>query len=98
LSIRYNHGNRVLPLTINYMEEREQYGNIWYDALNETSLPVLFIYGPADPINLREKFLQKLRQDLPKIKLNVLSDMTGHYPHFEDCFTVFQLISKFLKI
>lgn len=80
------------------MSEREQYGNIWLDALNETSLPVLFIYGPADPINRRELFPQKLRQDLPKIRLNVLSEMIGHYPHFEDFFTVFQLIVKFLKI
>jgi pimeloyl-ACP methyl ester carboxylesterase len=61
-------------------------------------VPVLFIYGPADPINLRSIFPQKLRQDLPKIKLSVLSEITGHYPQYEDYFTVFQLILKFIKI
>lgn len=78
------------------MNEREEYGNIWYDALNETSLPVLFIYGPADPINPRSKFTRKLRTDLPRVKLSVLSDFVGHYPHYEDSFTVFQLIKSFL--
>ena len=78
------------------MKEREEWGNVWYDALNETSIPVLFIYGPADSINPRDKFPQKLRVDLPRVKLNILSDMIGHYPQFEDSFTVFQLIKNFL--
>lgn len=96
LGIRYNDGIERLPQTIGYMNEREEYGHIWYDALNETLLPVLFIYGPADPINPRNKFPQKLRKDLPRVKLSVLSDMVGHYPHHEDSFTVFQLIKSFL--
>lgn len=78
------------------MKEREEFGSIWYDALNETSLPVLFIYGPDDPINPRDKFPQKLREDLPRVKLSILSEMVGHYPQFEDSFTVFQLIKNFL--
>ena len=97
LTIRYNNGNKVLPLTINYLSEREQYGNIWYDALNETALPILFIYGPADPVNLRSKFPQQLRTDIPKVKLSILSELVGHYPHLEDYFTVFQLILKFIQ-
>lgn len=96
LGIKYNNGMRTMPLTIGYMNEREEYGNIWYDALNETSLPVLFIYGPADPINPRDSFPAKLRLDLPRVKLRILSDMVGHYPHHEDSFTVFQLIKNFL--
>lgn len=96
LNIKYNHGNEILPLTVGYMKEREEYGDIWYDALNETALPVLFIYGPADPINPRDTFPKKLRIELPRVKLIVLSDLVGHYPHFEDPFTVFQLIKSFL--
>lgn len=97
LGIRFNNGNKVLPLTINYMSEREQFGNVWYDALNETNIPVLFIYGPADPINPRSTFPQKLRSDLPRVKLSILSELIGHYPQFEDYFTVFQLIKKFIN-
>lgn len=96
LGIKYNHGNERLPQTVGYMKEREEFGSIWYDALNETSLPVLFIYGPNDPINPRDKFPQKLREDLPRVKLSILSEMVGHYPQFEDSFTVFQLIKNFL--
>lgn len=96
LGIKYNEGNERLPETSGYMQEREEWGNIWYDALNDTSLPVLFIYGPADPINPRNKFPAKLRSDLPRVKLSILSDLVGHYPHFEDSFTVYQLIKNFI--
>ena len=78
------------------MQEREEYGSIWYDAINETTMPVFFIYGPADPINPRSKFPTKLRKELPRVKLTVLSEMIGHYPHFEDSYTVFELIKNIL--
>ena len=95
LAIKYKDGNKVLPSTINYISEREQYGEVWLDALNETSLPVQFIYGPADPINPRSKFPQELRSNTPKVKLTILSDIVGHYPQFEDPFTVYELIRNF---
>lgn len=95
LTIKFNKGNEVLWQTIQYMNERDQYGEVWYDALNETSIPVMFIYGPADPINPREKFPQKMRVDLPYVKLSILSELVGHYPQFEDPFTVFELMKNF---
>jgi pimeloyl-ACP methyl ester carboxylesterase len=98
LTVRYNAGNEILPLTIQYMNEREQYGDVWYDALNETSIPAMFIYGPADPINPADKFPQKFRLDLPAVRLVVLSEFVGHYPHFEDTFTVFELIKNFFQL
>lgn len=97
LGIKYNFGNEKLPLTIEYLNERTQYGDVWYDALNETSIPIMFIYGPADPINPRDKFPQLLRIDLPKVKLTVLSDLVGHYPQYEDPFTTSELIKKFFN-
>ena len=36
LTIRYKQGNRVLTLTIGYIQERQQYGDVWLDALNDT--------------------------------------------------------------
>lgn len=96
LGIKYKDGNERLYQTIEYMKEREEYGSIWYDALNETAMPVHFIYGPADPINPRDKFPSKLREELPRVKLAVLSEMIGHYPHFEDSYTVFNLIKNIL--
>lgn len=98
LSIKYNNGNQVLYKTINYMNERTEYGSIWYDALNETTRPTMFIYGPADPINPRDTFPQNLIQDIPRIKLRVLSDPIGHYPQYEDSFTVFSLIKQFFSV
>lgn len=96
LTIKYNHGNQVLPRTIRYMNEREQYGDVWIDALNETVVPVLFIFGPADPINPKDKFPLQMKRDLPFVKLAILSDLVGHYPQWEDPFTVFAIIKEFL--
>jgi pimeloyl-ACP methyl ester carboxylesterase len=96
MNIKYKRGNQILPLTIEYMNERDQYGDVWIDALNETVLDVHFIFGPADPINPRDKFISKLRSDLPNVKLSMLSEMVGHYPQFEDPFTVFQLIKSLI--
>jgi len=96
LGIKFNNGNRVLSSTIKYIHERTQYGDVWFNALNETALPIMFIYGPADPINPRELFPQKFRQEIPKAELNILSDLIGHYPQYEDPFTVFSLIKQFL--
>jgi pimeloyl-ACP methyl ester carboxylesterase len=94
LSIKYNYGNEILPLTIEYMSEREQYDEVWRTALNETTLPVMFIYGPADPINPSHSFPKKLLTELPNVKLSMLSSSVGHYPQFEDPFTVYELIRK----
>jgi len=96
LTIKFNDGFNILPLTIEYMSQREKLSEIWYDALNVTEIPVIFIYGPADPINPHDLFPQKLLSDIKGIELKVLSDFVGHYPQFEDPFNVFQLIKKFL--
>ena len=56
----------------------------------------MFIYGPADPINPGSTFPKKLKTDIPSIKLKILSDLVGHYPQYEDHFTVFGLIKNFL--
>ena len=97
LGIKYNYGNEILPLTIEYMGDREQYSEVWRDALNETVRPVMFIYGPADPINPRSAFPKKLRDEVPNVKLSLLNEMVGHYPQIEDPFTVYELIKQHLK-
>jgi pimeloyl-ACP methyl ester carboxylesterase len=96
IAIKYKEGNLVLPQTIGYMADREEYGNTWYTALNDTNVPTIFIYGPADPINPNTKFPQKFKVELPNIQLNVLHDLVGHYPQFEDPFTVYTLIKNFI--
>ena len=97
LTIKYNDGFNILPLTIEYMSQREILNDMWYEWLKKTSVPLMFIYGPADPINPNTLFPQKLSRDAKNVKLVILSDMIGHYPQFEDPFTVFQLIKSFLN-
>jgi pimeloyl-ACP methyl ester carboxylesterase len=94
--IAYNDGHKTLPKTIGYLTERFEYNEVWLNALNETTVPILFIYGPADPINPSAQFTRKIQVDLPMVKFFKLSDHVGHYPQWEDSFTAFSMLKKFL--
>lgn len=92
----YNNGHQALPKTINYLQERQEYGHVWYNALNDTLLPIALIYGPADPINPNDEYPKRIQSELINLKFFRLHDQIGHYPQWEDPFTVFDLIKKFL--
>ena len=94
--ISYKHGHLSLPLTIKYLDEREQYNEVWLNALNETVVRTSLIYGPDDPINPDKEYSHKMVNDLPNIKFIKLADVIGHYPQWEDPFTVFDLIYNIL--
>ncbi len=95
--IVYNNGHNTLPHTIKYLNERYEYNEVWLNALNETvNIDRMFIYGPSDPINPPKTFIPKIKTDLPFVKLVKLNDIVGHYPQWEDPFTVFNLIQNFL--
>jgi pimeloyl-ACP methyl ester carboxylesterase len=94
--IAYNDGHMTLPSTIGYLSERYEYNEVWLNALNETSVPVLFIYGPADPINPSALFAKKMRFGLPAVKFVKLADQVGHYPQWEDPFTAYRIMQTFL--
>lgn len=94
--ITYKYGNCNLPKLITYLDERYQYNEVWINALNETHVPTMFIYGPDDPINPNIEFTNKILTDLPLVKFVKLNLLVGHYPQWEDTFTVFELIKNFL--
>jgi pimeloyl-ACP methyl ester carboxylesterase len=94
--ISYKYGQLNLPLTIKYLDEREQYNEVWLNALNETIVDSLMIFGPDDPINPDKEFSFKIVNDLPNVKFAKLNSVIGHYPQWEDSFTVFDIMYSFL--
>ena len=94
--ISYKHGHLNLPLTIKYLDERQQYNEVWLNALNETNANALMIFGPDDPINPVKEFSVKMVNDLPNVKFIKLSPLIGHYPQWEDSFKVFEIAYSFL--
>lgn len=94
---RFNDGFRVFGHILNYMSERQTHKERWVNALKITNVPLQFIYGPADPINRRNEFIDHYRKNLPHSQLDVLKDNVGHYPNIEDPITVIKLMINFLN-
>ena len=94
--ITYKHGHLNLPLTIKYLDERQQYNEVWLNAWTETSVKTMLIFGPDDPINPDAKYSYKMVHDLSNIKFVKLNPLIGHYPQWEDSFTVFDIMFSFL--
>ncbi|XP_067683863.1 mesoderm-specific transcript homolog protein-like [Haliotis asinina] len=84
-AIRYRDGNTVLPGLLNYIKERSDNEDRWVNGTLKTSpIPVLMVYGPADPVNPSPVFPDHFRKVAPQHKLVVLDKSIGHYPQWED--------------
>lgn len=90
------HGTGISHRLLKFIPERTTYKDRWVGALKKTSLPVLFIYGPADPINTTP-FIDHYMKLVPQHKISVLGENIGHYPQWEDPENVMQEYKKFLK-
>jgi pimeloyl-ACP methyl ester carboxylesterase len=74
-------GNRLLPRTIRYVEERWQHESRWYDAIERHASPLTIIWGDADPIAVwpMAERLHAARPDATLVRLEGI----GHYPMLE---------------
>ncbi|XP_029652139.1 mesoderm-specific transcript homolog protein [Octopus sinensis] len=92
----HKHGSSVSSELMQFIPERTQYKKRWVGALVKTTVPVTFIYGPADIINPTQ-FITHYKKLLPKQDLSVLDDGVGHYPQWEAPVEVVKAYKKFLK-
>jgi pimeloyl-ACP methyl ester carboxylesterase len=74
-------GNRLLPRTIRYIEERRQHERRWYDAIERHASPLTIVWGDADPIAVwpMAERLHAARPDATLVRLEGI----GHYPMLE---------------
>lgn len=71
----------VLHRLIAYMEERRQRAERWVSALEQTDVPLSFVWGMLDPIS-GAHIAQRIRERLPDAPLRALEDV-GHWPALE---------------
>jgi pimeloyl-ACP methyl ester carboxylesterase len=74
-------GNRLLPRTIRYIEERRRLGDRWADAIERHPSPLAVVWGDADPIAVWP-MTQRLVERRPDATLTRLEGV-GHYPMVE---------------
>jgi len=93
-TIDYNNGKDVLPKTIKYLNERDQYKMRWREAIQQTiSIPKLLINGGADPISGKH-MADFYKLIIPNANVKILNDI-GHYPQTEAPNKVLKLYMEF---
>lgn len=79
--LEHNHGRRVLPRLIRYIEDRRQHRERWVGALVHARIPLRLINGGADPVS-GAHMVARYRELVPEPDV-VMLDTIGHYPQCE---------------
>jgi pimeloyl-ACP methyl ester carboxylesterase len=74
-------GERIGHLLIRYIRDREQYGPRWTGALEQTDVPLGFIWGMLDPVS-GAHMAKRIRERLPDAPFVALEDV-AHWPPLE---------------
>ena len=76
-----NGGRAVLPRISQYLRDRVRFWNRWVGALQQSQLPLRFLWGAEDPI-VGADVAEVHHAEAPGSRLTVL-DRVGHYPMLE---------------
>ena len=97
-STTMNGGKRIQHRLLRYIDDRRVNSERWRSALENYRGPMLFVWGPADPIS-GAHVLPRLRERLPDARIVVLDEepATGHYPQVENPEAVAGALVAFLS-
>jgi pimeloyl-ACP methyl ester carboxylesterase len=74
-------GQLVIPRVIRYMNDRTLHAERWVAALEQTDVPLAFVWGMLDPIS-GAHMAERIRARLPAAPFTSLADV-GHWPALE---------------
>ena len=74
-------GHLLLARLLHYMDDRTTHGDRWIEALETTSIPLTFVWGPEDPVS-GAHMVHHMRTRLPGATFVVLPGV-GHWPMLE---------------
>jgi pimeloyl-ACP methyl ester carboxylesterase len=80
-SVAHGGGLRIAHLLIRYMEDRREHEARWVGALEDTDVPLSFVWGMLDPVS-GAHMAQRIRERLPGAPFVALDDV-GHWPPLE---------------
>ena len=80
-SLERDDGVRLLHKLIGYMADRRRHEQRWVGALQETDVPLGFVWGMQDPIS-GAHMAERIRERLPDAPFAAL-DEVGHWPPLE---------------
>jgi len=79
--IQFKDGMNRASQISQYLRERVQFKDRWISALQQSEIPIHFVWGEDDPIAILD-MAETLHQLVPKSTLTTLSNV-GHYPMLE---------------
>ncbi|HEY2718432.1 MAG TPA: alpha/beta hydrolase [Solirubrobacteraceae bacterium] len=74
-------GQRIGHLLIRYVVDRERHGERWTSALEQTDVPLSFVWGMLDPVS-GAHMAERIAERLPQAPLLALADV-AHWPQLE---------------
>jgi pimeloyl-ACP methyl ester carboxylesterase len=74
-------GQRIGHLLIRYITDRERHEQRWVQALEQSDVPLRFIWGMLDPVS-GAHMAERISQRLPDAPLLALGDV-AHWPQLE---------------
>jgi pimeloyl-ACP methyl ester carboxylesterase len=80
-SMNRDEGQRISHLLIRYMVDRERDEQRWVSALEQTDVPLSFVWGMLDPVS-GTHMAERIVERLPEAPLLALSDV-AHWPQLE---------------
>jgi pimeloyl-ACP methyl ester carboxylesterase len=80
-SMNRDEGQRISHLLIRYMVDRERDGARWVAALEQTDVPLAFVWGMLDPVS-GAHMAERIGERLPDAQLLALDDV-AHWPQLE---------------
>ena len=94
--LAHRDGQRRLPLTINYMNERERFRERWHGAVRDWPGRLSLAWGLEDPVATTDVLagLEELRPGVPIHKLPGV----GHYPQIEAPEDLCQALDRSLSV
>jgi pimeloyl-ACP methyl ester carboxylesterase len=74
-------GHRIAHVLIRYITDRQRHADRWIGALENTDVPLSFIWGMLDPVS-GAHMAQRIRERLPQAPFLAMDDV-AHWPPLE---------------
>ena len=74
-------GHRIAHRLMRYVIDRREHADRWVSALENTDVPLSFVWGMLDPVS-GAHMAERIRERLPDAPLTALEDV-GHWPSLE---------------
>lgn len=81
--LNHNDGKAVSYLIGRLIFEKKRYLRRWVNVMQQTTVPLCYICGPADP-NSGRHMADRYRELIPDPRIYFLSEGIGHWPFLED--------------